>query len=56
MKFFHCTVLKYCGNFAAQLNLLVCNAAHLIKSLDTPGLKYEWKYSINAKLTNPMVF
>ena len=31
-------VLRYCGDFAAQLNFLVCNAAHLIKRLDIPGL------------------
>ena len=31
-------VLRYRGDFAAQLNILVCNAAHLIKRLDIPGL------------------
>ena len=31
-------VLRYCGDFAAQLNILACNAAHLIKRLDIPGL------------------
>ena len=33
-------VLRYCGDFAAQLNILVCNAAHLIKRLDIPGLNH----------------
>ena len=31
-------VLRYCVDFAAKLNILVCNAAHLIKRLDIPGL------------------
>ena len=33
-------VLRYCGDFAAQLNFLVRNTAHLIKRLDIPGLAH----------------
>ena len=35
-------VLSYSGVFAAQLNVLVCNAAHEIKRLDIPALGEYW--------------
>ena len=39
-------VLRYRGDFAAQLNILVCNAAHLIKRLDIPAIdiRYCWNF------------
>ena len=42
-------VLRYCGDFAAQLNILVCNAAHLIKRLDIPDLHQTLKCLVRER-------